>query len=586
MKASRQPARAPATLGTALATAAHSGDGLTFVRSLQDESSLSWAAIEERAYRCAAGLHLAGVARGDRVALILPTGPDFPLAFFGCVLAGAVPVPLYPPVRLGRLNEYHVATAAMLTAAGARLIISTRRIRSLLGETVARARPPLGCRTVADFDCDPAGAPTPAAPDDLALIQFSSGTTRAPRPVALTHTAIMAQCEAMRPLLRGKDGDTQRGVSWLPLYHDMGLIGSLLGAVAYPGPLTLIPPERFLASPALWLQTIARQRATISPAPPFAFALCARRIRDEEMAGCDLSTWRLAICGAEPIVPAVLERFAERFAPWGFSARALAPAYGLAEASLAVTCTAPDAEPLFAAVDPGRLAVGEAIGPGERPVTAVGAPLPDIRLEIRNADGDPLNDDHCGHIWVQGPTLMREYLDQPEATAAVLRDGWLDTGDLGFRRDGNLFVIGRTKDVVVVRGANHRAAEFEDCLQDLAGVRPGRVVAGGFIPTGADGEELLLLIERSPHAREISAADLIAAVKVRVRERTGIQPGRVVIVEPGTLPRTSSGKLRRAASLDQYHAGTLSQPAKVHGAALAGQFIRSAFAFLRTRLRP
>jgi acyl-CoA synthetase (AMP-forming)/AMP-acid ligase II len=451
---------------------------------------------------------------------------------------------------------------------------------------VARARPALGCRVVDDLV---SGAPAPRStcrPQDLALVQFSSGTTRAPRPVALTHASLTAQCEAMRPLLRARDGAGQRGVSWLPLYHDMGLIGALLGAVTLPGPLTLIPPERFLAQPALWLQTISREKATISPAPPFAFALCTRRVRDEEMEGCDLSSWRLAICGAEPIQPSVLERFSARFAPWGFRTRAMAPAYGLAEASLAVTCTAPDEDPSFQAVDPGHLGVGEAIRPGPRLVTAVGETLAGTRLEIRDGAGRPLPDGHCGHIWACGPTVMREYLGQPAATAEVLRDGWLDTGDLGFVLAERLHVIGRTKDVVVVRGANHRAEEFEACLLDLEGVRPGRVVAGGFMPPDADGEELLLLIERSPHARDVADADLVRAVNRRIRVCTGVRPGRVVLLQPGTLLRTSSGKLRRGASVRKYLDGTLTPPGAVHGAALTRHLLRSAVGFLRARLRP
>ena len=585
MKAHLQPAPDRSTLDAALAVAAAGDDGLTFVRNLEDETVLSWREVAARARRCAGGLRQAGVAPGERVALILPTEPDFPVAFFGTLLAGAVPVPLYPPVRLGRLDDYHDTTAAMLTAAGAQLILTNRRIRSLLGQTVDRARPARGCRVLDDLDQN-APAPRPVSrPEDLALVQFSSGTTRSPKPVALTHAAVMAQCEALRPLLRSSDDAAPRGVSWLPLYHDMGLIGALLGAVVFPGSLALIPPERFIAQPALWLQTISRQQATISPAPPFGFALCTRRIRDEEMAGCDLSTWRLAICGAEPIQPAVLERFSARFAPWGFRAKALAPAYGLAEASLAVTCTAPDEEPSFQKVDPEHLTVGEAVRPGPRVITSVGAPVAGTRLEIRDDADRPLSAGHCGHIWVRGPTLMREYLGQPAATAEVLRDGWLNTGDLGFVLADRLHVVGRTKDIVVVRGANHRAEEFEACLQDLPGVRPGRVVAGSFMPPDADGEELLLLVERSPHARDVTDADLVTAVKRRTRERTGIQPGQVVLLKPGTLLRTSSGKLRRGASVQQHLAGNLTPPGAVHGAALIGKLLRSAVGFLRAWLR-
>ncbi|MFO7652585.1 MAG: AMP-binding protein [Candidatus Krumholzibacteriia bacterium] len=576
-------------MNEALVAAAGSEATLTFVRGDESEQRLSWAEVLERARLTAAGLAGRGVTAGDRVALILPTSLDFVAAFFGALLAGAVPVPLYPPARLGRLDEYHDSTSRLLTAAGARLLVTDRSVRNLLGRVLATAGTELGCVTVADLDRSAAGpAPMPeVGPGDLALVQFSSGTTRDPRPVALTQAALVAQCAALKQLIDDVLGPAapaglRTGVSWLPLYHDMGLIGSLLGAVTHPGSLVLIPPERFLVRPALWLRAIARHRAQVSPAPAFAFGLAARRVREMEMAGCDLSCWRLAICGAEPVPAAVLERFARRFAPHGFRRQALAPAYGLAEAALAVTCTH-GGGPATCAVDGAALSVGRPVAPGVHSVTAAGEPLAEVEVEIRDDRGRPLPESVYGHIHVRGPGLMIGYLGQREATRAVLRGGWLATGDLGFRQDGRLWVAGRARDVIILRGANRLPEEFEEAVAGSPGVRPGRAVAVGIMPEGADGEGLLMLVE---HARGAAAGagELAERLQREVRRRTGIAPHAVVVLAPGTLPLTSSGKLRRAEARRRHLAGELSGPGSAGPVALAGHLMRSAAGFVRWRL--
>jgi fatty-acyl-CoA synthase len=579
------------TLDAALSAAARSDEGLFFVTDNENETFLAWREVETRARNFASGLAACGIVAGDRVALVLPTAASFPTAFFGTILAGGIPVPLYPPLRLGRLAEYHSSTVAMTAAVAARMIVTDTRVERLLGEVVLRAALPLGCRTVESIlrHSGSGGGHgftgNSAQPEDLALVQFSSGTTRAPRPIALSHAALTAQCAALRPLLRGDDGSAPRGVSWLPLYHDMGLIGALLGAVTYPGSLTLIPPERFLARPSIWLRTIARHRATISPAPPFAFAHCSRRIRDEELAGCDLSSWRLAICGAESISPGVLERFSERFAPFGFRARALAPAYGLAEASLAVTCTPPLEEPSVFRVDPRHLAAEGEARPGTHSIAAVGVALAGIKVAIRDHAGGTVSERIVGRIWVQGPTLMSGYLDQVEATESVLVDGWLDTGDLGFFADGRLHVTARAKDIVIVRGANYAPEEFEACLTGLPGVRPGRAAAVSFLPGDTEDEALLLLVERTRGTVSGEGTGLEAEVRRVVRKATGIQPHTVELLAPGTLPLTSSGKLRRAEALRRYQAGQLEPPGRSDPLFLAGQLARSALGHARARWR-
>ena len=494
------PAPAPRhlTVNAALAAAAAGGAAITFVDLAERETAIPFAEIHARARRAATALAAHGVERGDRVAIVLPTSPAFLDAFFGTLLAGAVPVPLYPPLRLGRLAEYHAATAAMIAAVAARLVVADGRTRALLGSAVELARPPLGCLRADRLAAGDAATPAAQArPDELALIQFSSGSTADPKPVALSHANVMAQLAALAALLPPEGGTPQMGVSWLPLYHDMGLIGCLLLAVHVPGSLVLIPPENFLARPALWLRAIARHRATVSVAPSFGYEVAVKRVRDEELAGCDLSSWRLAVCGAEPVPLAGLERFARRFAPHGFDRRALCPVYGLAEATLAVTFTPPGRGPAALGVDPVRLAVaGEAV-PGARPIVSVGVPVPGAEVQVRGADGRERLERTVGRIVVRGPSVMTGYFGRPDATAAVLTDGVLDTGDIGFIAGGELYVCGRAKDVIVVRGANHAPQEFEECLRGIAGVRTGCAVALGFVPDGESGEQLLVLAERS-----------------------------------------------------------------------------------------
>jgi acyl-CoA synthetase (AMP-forming)/AMP-acid ligase II len=448
----------------------------------------------------------------------------------------------------------------MIEVSGARLVLTDRRIGRLLGQSVARARPALGCLAVAEL---PAAGELrrQARPDDLTLVQFSSGTTVDPKPVALTHANVLSNVAAIDSYV--PPGDGQSGVSWLPLYHDMGLIGCLLLALYHPGALTLLPPEAFLARPALWLRAISRRRATITVAPNFAFGLCLKRVRDEDLTGCDLSSLRLVLDGAEPIAPAVLRRFAERFGRFGFDGRTLLPVYGLSEAALAVTFSAPGSGLRTAAL-------------GSSEVAAVGTPVPGVEVRIVGPDAPEVNDGTVGRIEVRGPSVMAGYLDQPAATARAVKEGWLDTGDLGAVIGGELYVCGREKEIVILRGANHAPQQFEDALSGLPGVREGCAVAAGFVPEGGDGEELLLLVEQTG---PVDADSL----RSRVLERTGIRAHTVALLAPGTLPRTSSGKLRRGEALRQWRTGTLRPPRKVTALHLARAAAGSLAAFARLR---
>jgi len=580
-----QPRPRHSSLNEALERAAVSGrPGLTFVAADETETSLGWDAVRERAAAVAGALVSLGVRPGERVALVLPTGPDFMDAFFGTLLAGAVPVPLYPPVRLGRLPEYHLATARMLRLSGAVALLSDGRVGRLLGEAVRRAGPRLGLRNVAGLREAGAG---PVAregdPGALAVVQFSSGSTVDPKPVALSHRAVLAQTDALRALMPDDTpDDPQLGVSWLPLYHDMGLIGCLLSALTYPGPLVLLGPEVFLGRPALWLRALSRHRGTMSVAPSFAYAVCARRVKDAEMEGVDLSRWRLALNGAEQISAEAARRFSERFSRWGFRPAALMPVYGLAEAALCVTFSPPRAPLRSVALDPVELARAGRVRPGGRVLASVGMPMPGVSVEIRDESGTVVGEGVVGRIFAHGPSVMDEYLGQPEATRAVLDGGWLDTGDLGFVQDGELVVCGRAKDVVVLRGANHAPQEFEDALDGVPGVRLGCAVALGFVPPGGDGEELLLLAETTAEA----GSDLADRIRAAVAERTGMRPHTVQLLSPGTLPRTSSGKLRRSEALRRWTTGTLHPPARMTAVRMVCEMLRSAIALVRARPQP
>jgi acyl-CoA synthetase (AMP-forming)/AMP-acid ligase II len=568
--------------------ARHDGVGLRFVDAAERAEWFGWPLVHARSFDACGRLQARGVAAGDRVALVLPTSIEFFAAFFGTLLAGAVPVPLYPPVRLGRLDEYAVRTARMLELVRARLVVTDRRVRRLLGPTVAAARPPLGCVTLDELR---EGTPRPRSvtADDLALVQFSSGSTVDPKPVALSHRAVVAQTLRLKSFWPQPEGAAiDSGVSWLPLYHDMGLIGCVLPALEHPGTLTLIPPELFIARPALWLRTISRYRATISPAPNFAYGLCLDKIRDEELDGVDLSSWRLALNGAEPVAPRVLRGFCERFRRWGFSPAAMTPVYGLSEAALAVTFSPIDAPFASRRFNREQLArEGRAVEASTGlELVSLGRPLPDFVLKVVDDAGRELGPGRVGRVLIGGPSLMEGYLDQPEATAAVLHEGWLDTGDLGFVHDGQLFLTGRAKDVLILRGRNHSPHEVEEAVGAVPGVRAGCAVAVSWLPEGDTGERLLLLVEARREVAPASYPQIVAACAAAVRAAAGLHPDHVEVLAPGTLPRTSSGKLRRSETLRRWLAGELVPPSPVTALRVLAAAARSRLAFARVRLEP
>ncbi len=571
------------TLVDMLERASHNPEtGLRMIDRYEDAELFAYPDVWRRALGVCGGLQDLGVEPGDRVALVYPTSMEFVDAFFGTILAGALPVPLYPPVRLHRLEEYQARTIRMLRAVEAVLVLAESRVRRVLGPAVAAAEPPLGCRVLGDLFGGP-GEPIRPSADTLAMVQFSSGTTVDPKPVALSHRAVLAQIDGLNAHWPIDTGIDHSGVSWLPLYHDMGLIGCVIAAVAVPGTMTLIPPELFLARPAVWLRTLSATGATISVAPNFGYGLCVDKIKDEQIEGIDLSRWRVALCGAEPVVPRVMRRFIDRFTPYGLRPEALTPVYGMSEATLGVTFS--DLRRPFVS----RCFDRELLSRDGRAVEAVdgvelvsvGRPIAGAEVRVVDGDAVELNEGLVGDVLARGPSIMDGYFNRPEATREAFRDGWLDTGDLGFIHTGELFLTGRKKDVLILRGRCHSPTEVEAAVDEVAGVRTGCSVAVSWLPDGEDGEVLLLLVEAHRTVKHDDFAALAEACRREVRSATGLAVDGVEVLVPGTLPRTSSGKLRRQESLRLYLADELDAPRPMTPWRLAGAAVRGSLEVAR-----
>ena len=584
------------TLNEHLASAAAAGKGgLRFVDRRESATWLGWGEVRERAEKVASSLLRLGLRPRERVALIFPTAPEFFDAFFGVLLAGGTPSPLYPPVRLGRLGEYHRRTRRMVELLDAPLVLADARVRRLLGEAVAGLGLRIGCLRLRDLPTAEAGeVPRERAPGagDLGLVQFSSGTTVDPKPVALSHRALLSQVRLLNSFWPDTAEARHTGVSWLPLYHDMGLIGCVFAALALATDLTLIPPEHFVTRPAIWLRTLSRYGGTVSPAPNFAYGLCLRKISDAELEGVDLGCWKVALNGAEPVSIPVLRAFQERFGPFGLRPEALTPVYGLAEAALAVTFS--DLKTPFRTrrFDRRRLAASGIAreDPSGAEWVSVGRPLPETEVEIRHrvaapGPSGPVGEGVVGRVGVRGPSLMDGYLDLPDETGRVLREGWLDTGDEGFLFREELFLTGRAKDMLLLRGRNVAPQTVEMALDEVAGSRTGCSVAVSWMPEGAESEELLLLVETEKGLGPEELRRLPAACRKAVLAATGLAADHLRLLEPGTLPRTSSGKLRRQEALRLYLAGELQPPDRVTAFGLAAAMGRSAWAFARQRAK-
>jgi 1-acyl-sn-glycerol-3-phosphate acyltransferase len=547
------------------------------------ERAITYGDVWRGAQAVAAGLRRLGTEPGAAVALMLRTEPAFFDAFFGALLAGLVPVPVYPPFRRDRIEEYARRQAGILANAQARGLVTFSEALPV-GRLLRSLVPSL--RTVTTVPALAAAQQLSlphARADELALIQYTSGSTGEPKGVPLSHANLLANIRGIGQAIAIGPDDV--AVSWLPLYHDMGLIGCWLGALYFGVPLVLLSPLAFLARPARWLWALHAHRGTLSAAPNFAFDLCAQKVADEEIRGLDLSSWRLAMNGSEAVSAETVERFTRRFAAHGLKPEAVCPVYGLAEASVALTVPGLNAPPRIDCVGREGFERTRRAQPADHAeatplrVVGCGRPLPGHEIRIADERGRALRERVEGRIEFRGPSVTSGYFRNSAATQHALHDGWMDSGDLGYLADGDLFVTGRRKDLIIKAGRNLYPQEVEEIVGRVSGIRRGCVAAFG-VPDPAIGTERLVVVAESREALAAERSRLEAAAQDRVVATLGVPADVVIISPPGTVLKTSSGKIRRGATREAYLRGDLGRPR----ASAQVQWLRLVRGSVRTRL--
>ena len=555
---------------------------------VHESMPITYGELHERARRVAAGLASKGLAPGATVALMLPTGTDYFVAFMGALLAGLAPAPIYPPWRMAKIEDHLRRQARILAKAAVGGMITFAEARPL-ARLIAPHVPTLTfAATVEELEQPAQGfsAHTPK-PDDLALLQFTSGSTADPKGVMLSHANILANVRALAHALQAGPGDTY--VSWLPLYHDMGLIAAWLACLDQAAPLVAMSPLSFMARPERWLWTMHRNRATISAAPNFAYELCLS-IPAERLIGLDLSLWRIAGCGAEPVSARTMGDFIEKFRSYGFRKEAFTPVYGLAESAAALTAPPPTRGPRIDYIDRHALALkGEArpASPEAREAQAVvscGLPLIDHEIRILGDDGREAPERREGRLQFRGPSATRGYFNAPEKTAELAqKDGWLESGDLAYLYEGEVFVTGRSKDIVKRAGRNIHPADVEAALAKLPGVAAEGAVLFSARDPGRETERLVVVLE-TPLQDPAACEKLIAEAREAGADHLESAVDDIVLMAPGAVPRTESGKVRRPALRAAYERGQVTgrpaslreQVLRLQAAALAARARRSA----------
>jgi len=541
----------------------------TQITLLEDEraTAVDYETLARMSERAAAGLQRLGLAPRETVAIMLPTSLEYFYVYLGILRAGAVPVPIYPPARLTQIEEHVRRHARILANARAAVMVTVpeaRPVARLLQAQVPALREIVG----ADDLLAAAEPPAPVALDagDVAFVQYTSGSTGDPKGVVLTHANLLANIRAMGPALGVRAGDVF--VSWLPLYHDMGLIGAWLGTLYFGLPLVVMSPLAFLARPVRWLRAIHAYGGTLSAAPNFAYELCASKIDDAELEGLDLSRWRIAANGAEAVLPDTLARFGERFAPYGLRREALTPVYGLAECSVGLAFPPQGRGPRVDVVAreafarSGQALPASADEPNPLRFVACGRAIPGHGIRVVDEQEHPLAERLEGRVEFRGPSATAGYLDNPKATAQLIRDGWLDTGDRGYLADGELFLTGRVKDIVIRGGRNIYPHEVEEAVSEVDGVRKGCVAVFGS-PEPASGTERLVVLAETRLGAADARERLRAAITERVLAALGEPPDAVVLAPPHTVLKTSSGKVRRSACRELFESGRVG--ARQHG---------------------
>jgi fatty-acyl-CoA synthase len=514
--------------------------------------------MREDALIMARRLIAAGIGKEDRVALIAETGPEFAALFCACVYAGAWPVPLPLPTTFGGKESYIDQLSVQLQSSDPKLLLFPDEI----GEMAKAAADRQGCPGESWQDFATREAPEVALPEadpeDICYLQYSSGSTRFPTGVAVTHRALLHNLYGHSTTM--DLGENDRAVSWLPWYHDMGLVGCFLSLIANQVSADFLKPDHFARRPLAWLDMISRNPGnTLSYSPTFGYDICARRISSQSHVAdrFDLSRWRVAGNGADMIRPDVMQNFVNAFSEAGFKAAAFTPSYGLAEAVLAVTVMPPGEGIRVELVEEERLSgtPRDLNRPARyRAIVNCGKPLPDMDVEIRGEGGDARGDHQIGKVWCRGPSVMHSYFRNPEATEDCLVDDWLDTGDMGYTADGYLFIVGRAKDMIIINGKNHWPQDIEWAVEQLPGFNHGDIAA--FSVETDNGEEAPAVLVHCRVSDPSERVRLREQISDKVRSVTGMSCV-VELVPPRTLPRTSSGKLSRAKAKKLYLSGEI-----------------------------
>ena len=562
-------------------------DRLTvFMYEERNEYPLSYRALWDGATGYAAGLAQAGLQHGQMVAIMLPTCKEFLYSFYGVLLAGGVPVPLYPPARLTTIEDHMKRHVGILKSAGATIMITVPEAKALAYLLRAQVES-LSLILVPDELNASSGKnfkPAHGKPGETGFLQYTSGSTGSPKGVVLSHANLMANVRAMGAAVSANPEDVF--VSWLPLYHDLGLIGANFASLVLGFPTVLMSPLSFLSRPVSWMRAIHRHRGTMSGGPNFSFELCLRRISDEDMEGIDLSSWRFAFNAAEPVSPDTIVEFEKRFGRYGLPKNCLSPSYGLAESSVGVAITVPGTPWRADRLDRERFTrTGEAMTARTEDaspliVIGCGTPIPGHDIRVVDAAGMELPDRQEGQLQFRGPSSTSGYYRNPEATKTLFDGEWVNTGDRAYLSEGTLFLTGREKDIIIRGGRNISPYELEQAVGDLAGIRRGCVAVFGSRDAAAGTERVVVLAEMrdKDNSRHDDLKRMINELAVGL---IGAPADDIVLAPPGTVPKTSSGKIRRVAAREFYERG----PSAVTGGAVWLQFARLVFAGAAPQLR-
>jgi fatty-acyl-CoA synthase len=547
------------TLGDALDYAARGKRGLNFHDPRGNLArAYPYSEMRNDALAMARRMIAYGLKPHDRVALIAETGPEFAALFFGCIYAGAWPVPLPLPTSFGGRESYIDQLAVQMKSADPALLLHPGELDAMASDAATQAGTiAMDWETFATRTQSSADLPT-ARSQDIAYLQYSSGSTRFPHGVAVTHHALLNNLSAHS---HGMDLQPEdRCVSWLPWYHDMGLVGCLLSPVANQVSTDYLKTEDFARRPLAWLDLISRNKGTtLSYSPTFGYDICSRRISSQSHPAdrFDLSRWRVAGNGADMIRPDVMQAFVDAFGAAGFKASAFLPSYGLAEATLAVSIMPPGEGIVVELVEETELS-GDTAEYGRprryRAIVNCGKPVKDMSVEVRDDDGGVVSERAIGKVWASGPSIMEGYFRDDVSTAACMKDGWLDTGDMGYISDGYIYIVGRAKDMIIINGKNHWPQDIEWAVEQLPGFKSGDIAA--FAVTTPGGEETPAVLVQCRTTDEAERTKLRDVIRDKVRSITGMNCV-IELVPPRTLPRTSSGKLSRAKARNQYLSGEI-----------------------------